>query len=342
VIAAFEPTLPQTSWRMEKDDAPPRCRVRSMSLSKPLSALILIASALLLGVVRNGALAQTSELPAARNSQNEEPKQDQAQTQKAPTPSAVLSNATASSQPSPTPRTENAAPNPQNWNDWFWQNFSALLIAVLAVWAGFIGLRTLNAIREQAKIARDTLTETSRPWVYPEIAIASALTYDVNGAKIAFQVVLKNTGHSVAKDVWPDLKLLLRIPKIKGGPTDEVAEQRKLSEEARKRNPEQRKLGFVIFPGAIAVINMTLVLSHTEIENAKIGDQGFISPCLIGCVDYRFTFGPPAEHHQTGFIYDLLNRQPYTPGMFAIQSGVEVPADQLQLGLSFMGGNYAD
>jgi hypothetical protein len=313
-----------------------------MKRSNTWFALILIASALLLSAARNGAHAQISGLPTARNSQNQESKQNQNQTQKAPTPSAVLSIATAPSHPSLTPQTQNATLDPQSWNNWFWDNFPALLLAVLAVWAGCIGLSTLDAIREQAKIARDTLTETSRPWVHPEISIASDLTYNVSGANITFQVLLKNTGNSVAKDVWPDLKLLLRIPKMKGGSIDEVAEQRKLSEEARKRDPAKFKLGFVIFPKAIAVINMTLVLSHAEIENAKLGERGNILLCLIGCVDYRFTFGPPTEHHQTGFIYDLLNKQPYTPGMFAIQAGVEVPAEQLQLGLSFMGGNYAD
>jgi hypothetical protein len=136
-----------------------------MKSLKPPSMLVLIASALLLSAVTHGAHAQTSVLPTVRNSQNAETIQNQPQTQEPPTPSAVLSPTTATSQPSPAPQAGDSAPNSQSWHDWFWENVPALLLAVLAVWAGCIGLRTLDAIRDQAQIARDALTQLERPWI---------------------------------------------------------------------------------------------------------------------------------------------------------------------------------
>src|SRR5271167_2920159 len=117
----------------------------------------------------------------------------------------------------------------ESWNPpTVWQFVVSVVLAGIGALYTFFAWRQWIAIRRQGDIAQDTLTQTSRPWIYPEISIGSGLTYDVNGANITFQVILKNTGHSVAKDVWPDLKLLLRIPKIKGGLIGEVAEQRKL------------------------------------------------------------------------------------------------------------------
>lgn len=317
-----------------------------MKHSKLSLALILIVLALLLSVVRN-ASADSKSHRALQHQAKTEPHANSVE-QKEPQVPFAISQSTISALRESIADNKQQAIAAQKQAEASKETFCSPAVVVNEVLA-LVGLCYLylmylqwKAIDEQAKIAKDTLTQTSRPWVSAEISIVSDLVYDVNGAHITFQVVMKNTGHSVAKAVWPDLKLLLRIPKMKGGPIDEVAEQQKLSEEARKRNPAKFKLGFVIFPNAIAVINMTLGLFHSEIENAKLGERDNILPCLIGCVDYCFTFGPPDEHHQTGFIYDLLNKQPYMPGMFAIQAGVEVPADQLQLGLSVQGGSYAD
>ena len=105
-------------------------------------------------------------LPTARNSQNAETIQNQTQTQEPPSPSAVLSPTAATSQPSPAVQTRNSTPNPQGWDNWFWQNFSALLIAVLAVWASCIGLSTLDAIRQQGETAAKDLIITNQAYLH--------------------------------------------------------------------------------------------------------------------------------------------------------------------------------
>jgi len=168
-----------------------------MKHSNTCYALILVVSALLLSSIRNAACAQTSDSPTAQNRQNQESLQNQTQTQKAPTPSAILSTATPTSQPSSSP-TGSSSSNSQSWNDWFWQNFSALLIAVLAIWAGYIGLRTLDAIRDQGKTARDALTKLERPWVFIVPKKATIRQTSDGLHLISVEITITNAGRSPA------------------------------------------------------------------------------------------------------------------------------------------------
>ena len=86
-----------------------------------------------------------------------------------PLPATESSIPTAPTQPSPIVQSSGTSTDPQNWNDWFWQNSTTLLLAVLAAWAGYIALRTLAAIRDQARIASNAITKLERPWIFVQL-----------------------------------------------------------------------------------------------------------------------------------------------------------------------------
>ncbi len=136
------------------------------------------------------------------------------------------------------------------------------------------------------------------------------------------------------------MRMFLYMPEAKGGPTDPIDEQSKLSAEARDRDLADRTFGVVIFPGSEVVVNQIIGVSQAEIDKAKIGDKNSIMLGIIECIDYRFTFGPSNDHHQTISIFDLLKTEPNVRTAF--EANRTVPIDKLGLGLSFRGANYAD
>ena len=168
-----------------------------MKLSKPLSALILIASALLLNAANNGSAAENPKSPTARNSQNEKPDNQERQTEKTPTPGAESSISTTPTQPTPAVQGSETSTNPQSWNDWFWQNFSTLLLAILATGGSIIALRTLDAIRDQARIASDAITKLERPWIF--VGLEKVQFFNVHGNYLVCAFLRRrNVGRSPA------------------------------------------------------------------------------------------------------------------------------------------------
>ena len=130
----------------------------------------------------------------------------------------------------------------------------------------------------------------------------------------------------------------------RGGPTDLLAEQQKLSSEARSRNTAKAKMGYPLFPGADNPPPLThrLIASWKEIEKAKLGDTNLVIFAIVGCVDYSFTFGDPTAHHQTGFIY-TLGRFNHKTGGFAgaFEAGEVTPQSELRLTSDPLGSHYA-
>ena len=143
-----------------------------MKSLKPLSLLILIASALLLSDGTLGSANAQSESPSIRNSQNQEAKDQQSQTQKPPTPTGIsVSIAATPTEAMPTPKGNQPNGNSQSWNDWFWQNLTGILLVLVGIWAARIAIGTLDQIAEQtragtiaanaAKQGADTATESA-------------------------------------------------------------------------------------------------------------------------------------------------------------------------------------
>lgn len=136
------------------------------------------------------AMILVSALPTGGNGQQ---KPGQQKTE-APASSAVLS-----SQPTPfSPPGERRNNNPLGWNDWFWQNSTTLLLAVIAVWATYVALNTLDAIRDQAKIAREALTQLERAWVVVGLKKATIQFFTNEDFLIRIILFQKNSGRSPA------------------------------------------------------------------------------------------------------------------------------------------------
>lgn len=69
-------------------------------------------------------------------------------------------------------------------------------------------------------------------------------------------------------------------------------------------------------------------------------NDNYISPVLVGCVDYQFTFSP--EHHQTMFAYNVCRADPKTPMGLVVKIGDDVLVSNLRLETFLFGGNGAD
>jgi hypothetical protein len=113
---------------------------------KPIASILLVVALFLTAA---NARAQNAS-PSLGNSQNQEAKDQQSQTQKPPTPIGVPESITATSaQMSPPPEGDQSTHDSQSWNDWFWQNLTGILLVLVGVWAACIALSTLDRIAVQ-------------------------------------------------------------------------------------------------------------------------------------------------------------------------------------------------
>ena len=189
-----------------------------------------------------------------------------------------------------------------------------------------------------------TLRAAQRPWMkYDKVYVANPLTYDVNGMSISLGYLLKNTGNSPAQNVFPHTF-------VSTNPADALdpKEQRRQCEIYRNRPPAPNEMGFTYFPGDEPIEQkVTTYISKGEIAavlNCEPPTLRFIFPVILGCINYRFPFGPK-DGHQTGIMLSLnrVAREPPNPGVSVginPDLGILQP-DDLRLTLSYI-GSYAD
>src|SRR5216683_2109855 len=286
--------------------------------------LILIASASLPSAARNAEIIAGE--PAAKTQQKNNPGSDIAATDNQLNPNAP------------------ASPTPKRFWDQHATAVQGLTAILLAVFTGALVVTSLwqwRAIKEQAKTAEYTLIEQSRPWVSTEIMAVEDLFYDKESATLYVRVKLKNTGHSVATQVWPHFRLFVYGPTQTTTATaiseEIIRQQRSLAAEV-KVNFQNRTFGYVLFPGAERELRMPVGASLADIQRAS--NANGICFALLECVDYRFTFGAPDVHHQTRYVFDLLRKGPSGP-MLLFEPNERVAKEDLILGLSFMGESFA-
>jgi hypothetical protein len=287
-----------------------------MKHSKPLSALILIASVLLLSGASSS--PKPSPVPSPRQS---------VQTK------GQSSNAPKSEEHEAVP--VRVAPVDVNRNKIDYVNpiLTFLLVLVGAAYA-ILARCQLRAIGRQADIAENTLTETSRPWVYPELTVVSdGLRYPNGVARIVLRVTLKNTGHSVAVDTRVYMKMLLYI-----GGEEPVDKQLELIDAIGNGPQVSRPYGIALFPGETNTLqDQELIIPHDEIERCMRGPSGAIHPTIVGFVDYKFPFPSKIESHETRFIYEMERRtgdRMTTPNAYS-----DIPSGELAFFPSFNGGH---
>jgi hypothetical protein len=181
-----------------------------------------------------------------------------------------------------------------------WSNWALVLVAIGASW---IARRTLDQIaiqaaagkiaadaaKESADTARDALKETTRPWVSSEIVNMGDLVYSKDGVALYLRIKLRNTGHSVATQVWPHLKMFSHALRADYSGTDTSKEiinrQHALADEV-KTNFQNRTFGLVLFPGDEREVGVSVGASWTDIN--KITDVRGVCFTILKCVDYRF------------------------------------------------------
>jgi hypothetical protein len=262
-----------------------------MKHSNTWFALILIASALLLSAANVARAAKNPKSPAAQNSQEASAQQQESQAKETPAPTAESSISAPPAQPSPTVQSSDTSTNPQSWNDWFWQNFAALLLAVLAIWAGLIGLRTLDAIREQAQIARDGIGKLERPWIFVQLEKLEFIANKGGDYVICVYIRRRNVGRSPA---WTF-----------GG---RIATKKVTDFEKLPRLPDYFAEGTMSLPAPVAqseelsIHEERLFLNEAEwVDFAK----GKLTPTVLGEINYRDNLSP--DDHTTRYCICLVH-----------------------------------
>jgi hypothetical protein len=140
---------------------------------------------------------------------------------------------------------------------------------------------------------------------------------------MTFDFSLKNTGRTPALNI----NLSIRFHTLVGNADPAVA-QRRLADEMRRRPIQEGGWGNTLFPGDRIQQRIAITYTTQDIKDGEDIFAGmhpghdrndFLLPIsLVGCIDYRFVFGDPQRHHQTGFILDLYRVDPTHPGMVFI------------------------
>lgn len=196
-----------------------------------------------------------------------------------------------------------------------------------------------EAASHTASVAEHQLELSERPWVTADAGIVSPFTFDIHGAHITLQFILKNTGHSPAVGIWIETTFFI----LGQGHANPITEQKKVCDLIQQRSPDPRSIGYTLFPGDQIIEKITFNLNAAEIQKfEKDFHAPFIAPTVAGCVDYKFEFS--RGHHQTGFIYDVSRIVPANPLIFL---GINtkhgnIPPAELRLIRNFIGGGYAN
>jgi hypothetical protein len=166
-----------------------------------------------------------------------------------------------------------------------------------------------------------------------------------NTAKVAVQFSIDNIGHSPAVRVNIFAQLDIIYGALELSNPKPVADQQAFCEPALRGSQVTGRVGFpgtLVFPGPTIFPNDSPVIESFPLESKNIvhepGKHDYISPVIIGCVDYRFTGGD--EHHQTGFVYIISRLDQAHPRLkFGFDTSVStVPVQNLSVELIFNGG----
>ena len=196
----------------------------------------------------------------------------------------------------------------KHWIDYATVILELVGLSILCVYAGYT-IKIYYANKEAADaatLATNTavrqLELTERPWVFVKDArVVSPLTFGANGAQVEFEIVLRNSGHSPAVEVflYPQLYLLHgeegTIP-----PVERMCVNKVPKGESRP--------GLTVFPETdSAPQKITVGLSRKEMADASQHPPGVstiagITPII--CVWYRPTFNPDARYY-SGIQYLL-------------------------------------
>ena len=238
-----------------------------------------------------------------------------------------------------------------------------LAVSTICLWKSTAGLEkfaeqqasdmkeSIAAAKDAVKVAsdanhlnRENFLATERPWVTADIGVGGPLYYNINGANITLLFRLKNVGKSPATHVWINLRTLAPAIGV-DAPYDPREAQQKLYEETKAR--PLSSFGYTLFPGDVITQAMTVSIGKDELKRITV-KADFIHPTIIGTIDYGFTF--EAGHHQTGFMVEVRRSDApraestaknRSPSAIFVDEG-DIPAEDLRVMRSFLGGEFAD
>ncbi len=225
--------------------------------------------------------------------------------------------------------------------------------------------RATEKAGEQLKAIQQQTEVSERPWISVSIVPKGQLAFGTDSASLSFDVTMKNVGKSVALNVDPIGKLF--PANFKEAFTNAEASKWQAENCGQPKpppipnpNPHPFVSSLYLFPeeqtsakgsatGTPTNYEMGTDMSKDEIMkgiNPRIPGQvkAYISPVLVGCVEYRFSF--QGEVHHTLFNFRLMrltkerNPDPESVGNFEV--GRNVSASEIRLVPSSLGGNTVD
>ncbi len=187
-----------------------------------------------------------------------------------------------------------------------------------------------------------------RPWIPPDIQLASGWTWTADGeGRVTLRFTLRNIGRSPATNVNVRTEI---FPSGWGFPNPAAA-QKKLSQSER-RDPiaPGEGMGWTIFPNsAPRYLDITMSISAADFEKSRLAwkatypeldNNTTVSPVIVGCITYRFV----GEQHQTGFMLELSRIEPgeFHRTFVLDPAHGEIPIDRLRLADYYVGSAVID
>jgi hypothetical protein len=231
----------------------------------------------------------------------------------------------------------------------FWLGVLTCLTLTFYAWVTFRQWRTM---RDQAALMQDQLgvfnkqlEATDRPWLKVDVQAPQSFRRTGDSLSLVLVITIKNVGKSVATNIETPFRI---YPQAWG--TDVFQEPIKQQADLCKgrlasgQNPSR----LALFPdeqvtegasGTFALSEAIEISKRTFPKELKY--QGAL-PIIVGCVDYQFVTSP--RHHQTGFIYQLIEFKPAFPnaGLFWDLAHMEIPTNEFRLERNFFGGYIAN
>jgi hypothetical protein len=195
----------------------------------------------------------------------------------------------------------------------FYTNCAVILVGCVAAtiyWGQLTAnIKSAEAARDAADIARQTLEVSSRPWVSASVDMEEPIKFTDAGASTTVSFSLRNVGHTPALETQYRADIVT-LP-------EKTWQSVELRDAAKHECVPmlQRFIGSphifpAFFPGDSFKADWPASISRAGILNALkatekgvLAHKGFVRLYLVACVDYQLSFG--VEHHQTVYGFQL-------------------------------------
>jgi hypothetical protein len=184
----------------------------------------------------------------------------------------------------------------------------------------------VDAAIESNRLSRELFVSSERPWVLVDhVQARSALIFDETGAHLDFDLTLRNSGKSPARNVTMEARLYPMSPSL----ADPGGEKNAFvlgAEDSKTYMPKSR---VVLHHGQDETLHRHVFIPKKDLDKAiSLDDTEFIIPVIIGSVRYESI--ADNEFHYTHFMY-AISREPegYRVGINPLDGSV--PQKQLRL-----------